>query len=261
MKLIISLLLLFQLQLHAFGQRINSINRDYLKGYYTDCRDLIASPFNWDRDNWLTFTVTGLSIIGLSSFDDPINTNRRVLKIWDSSVLTHTQNFGNGLYSLPVFGLLYGYGWMNRIPKYQYAALDATKAFVLSRFLVQIPKFLFQRVRPNNFESNPHLFLGPLSNGINRSFPSGHTTSIFAAVSALNAYFEERSFKIVSYSLAGLVGLQRISSGEHWFTDVVAGAAFGIYCGRFIANQRLSNKDFTIQPYLQTSRLGVLVRF
>jgi membrane-associated phospholipid phosphatase len=254
------LLLLFLLPFQSIAQQINPINSNYLKSYYTDCRNLILSPVNWETDHWVTFTVTGLSIIGLSSFDGPINSNRSILKKWDTSFLSQTQNWGNGLYSLPALGLLYGYGWLNRMPKYQYAALDATKAFILSRALVQVPKFLFQRVRPSDFDSNPFLFLGPLDNGANRSFPSGHTTSIFASVSVLNYYFDGRSFKIISYSLAGLVGLQRIASGEHWFTDVVVGAAFGMYCGRFLVTNKPIQKNLTFYPYFGQSGLGILVR-
>lgn len=255
------LLLLFVIPFQLFSQHVNPFNSDYLKSYYTDSRDLILSPVDWDNDRWVTFTVTGLSIIGLSSFDSPINSNRLLLKKWDTSFLSYTQNLGNGLYSLPAFGLLYGYGWLNRIPKYQHAALDATKAFVLSRALVQLPKFLFQRTRPIDLDSNPFIFLGPFHGGANRSFPSGHTTSIFASISVLNYYFDNTSFKIISYSLAGLVGFQRIASGEHWLTDVVTGAAFGLYCGRFLVANKPTQSNLTLHPYFGQSGLGILVRF
>jgi membrane-associated phospholipid phosphatase len=261
MKRIGLLLLLFGSVFPTLGQRINPLNGDYFKSYYTGCRNLIVSPIHWDNEQWVTFTVTGLSIVGLMSFDEPINLNENGLTNLNVSILSSTRHWGSGLYSLPAFGLLYGYGWAQGIPKFQYAALDASKAFILSRVLVQIPKFLFQRVRPNTMDYNSFTFFGPLGNGMNRSFPSGHTTSIFASASVLSYYFEERSSKIIFYSLASLVGLQRIASGEHWFSDVVAGAAFGAYCGRFLVTHKPKQGNLSIYPYFGASSIGALVKF
>ena len=58
------------------------------------------------------------------------------------------------------------------------------------------------------------------------SFPSGHTTTSFAfagVVGAQHAWY----WGIAAYTLASLVGVQRISSNSHYLQDVLAGAAIG----------------------------------
>jgi membrane-associated phospholipid phosphatase len=59
-------------------------------------------------------------------------------------------------------------------------------------------------------------------------WPSGHTASIVAFVSALVAFAPEaRWLAWVGYPIAALTGLAMIDGQFHWFSDVVAGALIG----------------------------------
>ncbi len=63
--------------------------------------------------------------------------------------------------------------------------------------------------------------------GGNRSFPSGHTSSAFAAASLIN----DNSGGVIgvsSYGLAALTGYSRMEARRHYPSDVLAGAAIGI---------------------------------
>lgn len=57
------------------------------------------------------------------------------------------------------------------------------------------------------------------------SFPSGHTTTAFAAAVALGALFPRARWPLMG--LAAVVGVTRILLGSHYPSDVIAGAALG----------------------------------
>lgn len=59
------------------------------------------------------------------------------------------------------------------------------------------------------------------------SFPSGHTSRIFAVAALLSLTFRW-SVRFGSFGVAILTGLSRIYLGVHWPSDVLAGAVLGI---------------------------------
>ena len=73
----------------------------------------------------------------------------------------------------------------------------------------------------------------------NKSFPSGHTTLAFAGASftsyVFSKYFPDSSWKIPvigsSFFMALSTAACRVASGDHFPTDVIAGAAAGTACG------------------------------
>lgn len=64
-----------------------------------------------------------------------------------------------------------------------------------------------------------------------RSFPSGHTTTIFLAASLVWLHFRNGWLRTVVLALAIVVGLSRVVVGVHWPVDVAGGAAGGWLCG------------------------------
>ena len=62
------------------------------------------------------------------------------------------------------------------------------------------------------------------------SFPSGHTTTAFAAAEFMNQEYRHRSpwYGIGAYASAAAVGYMRMYNNKHWFSDVAAGAGIGI---------------------------------
>ena len=64
-----------------------------------------------------------------------------------------------------------------------------------------------------------------------QSFPSGHTAAAAALATCLSLTYPKACWWFAI--LATLAGLQRIESGAHFPSDVLAGAAVGIACGSF----------------------------
>ena len=75
------------------------------------------------------------------------------------------------------------------------------------------------------------------------SFPSGHTSSSFAAAAVFYRHLPKK-LGIPSVILAGLIGFSRLYVGVHYPTDVIAGVLMGIllsYLAEFLVNL-FSNK-------------------
>jgi membrane-associated phospholipid phosphatase len=81
------------------------------------------------------------------------------------------------------------------------------------------------------------------------SFPSGHASSSFATASSL-AYSYGWKVGVPAYAAASFVAISRVNENIHWLSDVVAGAALGIYWGHASAKINPNNKksDLTIMP-------------
>jgi len=62
------------------------------------------------------------------------------------------------------------------------------------------------------------------------SFPSGHTGAAFVGAEFLAQEYSAKSpvYTVIGYSFAVATGIFRMANRDHWFSDVVAGAGFGI---------------------------------
>ncbi|MEO0071934.1 MAG: phosphatase PAP2 family protein [candidate division WOR-3 bacterium] len=80
-------------------------------------------------------------------------------------------------------------------------------------------KAAFNRPRPSNTDMPRY----------NSSFPSGHTASWFSQAIIYSAKYPRLTIPL--YVFGAFVGLSRIYYGEHYFTDVLAGAAVGSIAG------------------------------
>ncbi len=90
----------------------------------------------------------------------------------------------------------------------------------------------------------------------NKSFPSGHTSSSFAAAATLhNRYGWEAG--LPAYVVASFVGLSRVEARKHRVGDVLVGAAIGTATGHLITTK--ANDRVQIIPWGDTKGGGVEV--
>jgi len=98
---------------------------------------------------------------------------------------------------------------------------DLTQASLLNGLLTIGLKEAVQRTRPS---------------GGNYSFPSGHTSTAFAAAAVVDHHYGWKA-SLLAYGTATFVGLSRIDTSKHYLSDVVAGAAVGYIAGRTVTHQ------------------------
>jgi membrane-associated phospholipid phosphatase len=133
----------------------------------------------------------------------------------------------------------YGVGRARRDPAMSDVSLHTFEAVAATGVLTTAIKLVAGRARPYVDTSNPHNFgfMRGRTSDAYQSFPSGHTSTAFAAATALTAEAGEwrpRDRWIVggvTYTLATLTGISRIYNNYHWASDVMAGAALGTVTG------------------------------
>ncbi len=104
----------------------------------------------------------------------------------------------------------------------QWAVINATIAAAVALGVNQIIIRLWERPRP--FAAVPHAIL-LLSPSHDPSFPSDHATFAFGIAVAL--FLSLRRIGMVAIVFAALIAFARVYVGEHYVSDVVAGALIG----------------------------------
>ena len=69
---------------------------------------------------------------------------------------------------------------------------------------------------------------------LNHSFPSGHTTTIFALCSMLSLSYNSRKTGVILIFVAVVTGYSRIYLSQHFLQDTLAGALLGVVTSTLI---------------------------
>ncbi|MBQ9764962.1 MAG: phosphatase PAP2 family protein [Lachnospiraceae bacterium] len=113
------------------------------------------------------------------------------------------------------------------IPKSRKTGVCASVSLVINAVVVNIyMKPMFARPRPYSVNQFIELLAGRQGD---LSFPSGHTSSMFAVAGAILACMNKK-LGAIALLLAGIMGFSRIYVGVHYFTDVIGGALVGLGC-------------------------------
>ncbi|AGB42427.1 membrane-associated phospholipid phosphatase [Halobacteroides halobius DSM 5150] len=151
--------------------------------------------------------------------------NRRIkcrLLDWLMPLVTH---LGGAIFTIAFGGLLFFLGEQNL----KQVGSEIILSVLISGTVVQVIKRIINRNRPYKILKEVNLTKASFRN---YSFPSGHTTAIFSL--AVTVGFNFPNFILISQSLAVLVGLSRAYLGVHYPSDIVSGAAIGIYFSNLI---------------------------
>ena len=78
------------------------------------------------------------------------------------------------------------------------------------------------------------------------SFPSGHTSTAFMGAEFMAQEYSGKSawYGVAAYAVAATTGVFRLYNRDHWFSDVIAGAGFGIISTKAV---------YLIYPYIRNA--------
>ena len=158
--------------------------------------------------------------------------------------------------SFIIGGALYGIGIAAHKPHLKDLGWHGTEAVLLASGITGVLKGSLGRARPDFDQSGPvatlpsdfKAFKG-FSDGERQSFPSGHTTTAFAAAAAVTSEVHRMWPKYtwyvapLMYGGATLVGLSRMYHNRHWASDVALGAGVGTFSGLKVVKYSHAHPD------------------
>ncbi|MEU8910490.1 phosphatase PAP2 family protein [Streptomyces mirabilis] len=155
---------------------------------------------------------------------------------------------------LGVFAVLMLMGWWNarrRDARSMALALAAPAAVVAAFAVAEVAKKLVAEVRP--CYSLPHAYLVDACPArTDYAFPSGHSTTAFAAVAAL--WLLDRRLSAIAAVFAVLEGFTRVYVGAHYPHDVLGAALIALPVA-YLASRLMSRLATPLVAHLRT---GVL---
>lgn len=263
-RIILSILILLTFQNSTNAQTCDSItkaflNKCYIKSYFTDSKEIITSPFKWDKKDRIKAGVILGTTALLFAVDEPISTffqdhrtkssndiSKNLLEPWGTKKLYRN-------YTVATLGALYLQGLIFKNERSKKTAMLGTKAFILTGLFHYLPQPIIGRQSPIK-SGDPYNF--DWLSGKESSFISGHTATAFSVATIIASEYKDKiAIPILAYSIASCVGLSRLNDNKHWASDVFAGAAFGYAIGKLIYNE--NNWGIQLTPYKTSNHTGM----
>ena len=220
------------------------------------------------RDAWLAAGFVGLTV-AMFPLDKYIETHLRDQTTPANRFLDRSAQ-GLEVITTPgsfiIGGAMYGFGIIADQPNVKDLGWHGTEAVLLGSGITGLLKGLLGRARPDFDPAGPvtppsdFRFAKGFTVANRQSFPSGHTTTAFAAAAAVTSEVKRLWPKYtwyvgpVMYGGATLVGLSRMYHNRHWASDVALGAGIGTFSGLKVVKYSHSHPDnFVDRVILRTT--------
>lgn len=239
-----------------------------------DAQFIITSPSRIDHRDWLAMGLfTGVTAGLMVGVDMPVYAKSKTISPSSFNLFAAPGRFYDAV-DPPIFtyggaALMVGAGYAFKDRKLALTGWTAAEAILFTQLTTGLFKTVFGRSRPyvdsGNMAFDVVEFedLAELENeSEHQSFPSGHTSKIFTLSTVVASSYDSPWVRVPAYLVAGSVAFQRIESGEHWVSDVVAGGTLGYLMGRALARKNgLVKSDSRIYPVMRGGLVGLNIRF
>lgn len=186
--------------------------------------------------------TVGAGVMAIAVSDGPISQNIQN-HYKNSSTLHFANRWGEWRLAASVSTGIFGTSLLTRNKKFQDAAFTTLQSLLMTKVVVGAGKFLMARKRPYHQDGPFDMQLAELGY---TSFPSGHTATAFALVTPWVIYYPN----VFTYSMMAIpvgTAIARVAKGQHWLSDVTAGAAIGFSMSYYLAKKHLSIQSDKVQ--------------
>jgi len=223
--------------------------------------------FEQSRTSPAVYILTSAAILTAISlrYDQPIADEIISWKDGNSTVRAISPvvtEMGTGGFAIGLLGSFTAYGFVAKDDRALEVGKLGAVSFLATGLAVQLVKHLSGRERPEVSTQTGGFWSGPFASLRNRSdktrgigsydaFASGHTTTAFSLATVFADVYEDKPWvAYVSYSMASVVAVSRITERTHWLSDCIVGAMIGIYGTKFVENLMYSTPGISINPLL-----------
>lgn len=190
--------------------------------------------------------IGAVTLVTIAQFDETLSENAVGLR--KRELIRVFEEMGDANAIRPLSIVIFTGSLFTDNHRFQDAAFTSFQSLVYANILTNALKFGFGRARPyeNDESSNFKPFSGKTS------FPSGHATTAFAAITPWLLYYPQ-SVTVFALVVAGGTAFSRIPLLFHWPSDVVAGALVGVVTSTWLVRRHRigvgeSNMAFQVAP-------------
>jgi len=178
---------------------------------------------------------------------------------------------GGGAFAVGILGTFGAYGYFADDDRAFRVGKIGFESFVATGVATQILKQVFSRERPETATRPGGYWGGPFayfrqSGGTKHgfasydAFPSGHTTTAFSIATTFADLYDDHPWVgYVSYSLATIVAVSRVTESAHWASDCVVGAVIGTYGTKIVESFNAPSSHVSLLPKMDPDGYGLLL--
>ena len=237
-----------------------------VKQFYYDGKNLLLTPFHWDRKDRLEFLLVASVTAGLFFADEELKKVAQRNRSDFSDDLARLVTPSEHVYPTTVISSFYLGGLIFNRKKEKDTALYLLESLMFTQGITQVIKYSVGRARPFADKGAYHFegFRTHVSS-YSLSFPSGHAATAFSLASVIAEQYDNKVIDWVSYSVASLAAWARVNDNVHFVSDVFVGGVLGTWVGKTIVrlnkNKDVKSKELSAHPEIGLNSIGVSLNF